>query len=81
MTLTRDRIETLVITIQAAFLEEPTVDLTLRDVRKRFAVDDVTCRAVLGALVDAHVLEHTARGRYARFFPAGTASRAARVAA
>lgn len=81
MTLTRDRIESLVMTMQAAFLDEPTLGLTLQDARRRFAVDDGTCRAVLGALVDACVLENTPSGRYVRFFPHGAGSRVAGFAA
>ena len=81
MTLTRDRIEGLVMTMQAAFLDEPTLGLTLQDARRRLAVDDRTCRAVLGALVDARVLENTASGRYVRLFPDAAGSRAAGFAA
>ena len=56
MTPTRGRIENLVMRIQTAFLENPTLSLTLPAAQRRFGIDEVTCAGVLGALVDARVL-------------------------
>ena len=39
-----------------AFLENPTLSLTLPAAQRRFGADEVTCAGVLGALVDAGVL-------------------------
>jgi hypothetical protein len=76
MTATRDRIEDLVLRIQAAFLDNPTLMLTLPAAEKRFGIDDVICASVLDALVDARVL--TARkGAYRRYVPRLAARRAA----
>jgi hypothetical protein len=68
MTSTRSRIESLVMQMQSGFLDNPTLSLTLAAAQQRFAVDEVTCAGVLGALVDAQVL--TKRdGVYRRNFP------------
>ena len=42
--------------IQTAFLENPTLSLTLPAAQRRFGLDEVTCAGLLGALVDAQVL-------------------------
>ena len=68
MTGTRRRIEGLVMQIQSAFLEHPTLWLTLPAAQRRFGIDEVTCAGVLGALVDARVLTK-ADGTYRRHFP------------
>jgi len=68
MTRNQRRIEGLVMQMQAAFLEAPTRSLTLRDAQQRFGVDEVTCTAVLGALVDARVV-NTREGVYRRNVP------------
>ena len=68
MTPTRGRIDSLVMQIQSAFLENPTLALTLPAAQRRFDVDEVTCAGVLGALVDARVLT-TREGAYRRHFP------------
>jgi hypothetical protein len=60
---------TLVVQMQAAFLETSGLTLTLRDAQRRFGVDAVTCEAVLGALLDAGVLKMTAEGGYTRLVP------------
>jgi hypothetical protein len=65
----RTWVETLVTQVQGEFLETPTLRLTLPQAERRFGIDRVSCEAVLGALVDAHVLARSADGRYARFFP------------
>jgi hypothetical protein len=55
--------------MQNEFLDTPTLDLTLAEAERRFGADDVTCAAVLGALVDAGVLARTPGGTYVRFVP------------
>ncbi len=75
MTTTRGRIENLVMRVQADFLENPRLALTLPDTQKRFGIDEVTCAAVLGALVEARVLIQR-QGVYLRHVPR-VASRAA----
>jgi hypothetical protein len=67
-TWTRSRIERLVTQMQSAFLDNPSLSLTLSGARRRFGVDDVACAAVLGALVDAGVLTER-DGVYRRHFP------------
>lgn len=56
MTLTRSFIESLVMRMQSVFLENPTLSLTVAAAQRWFGVDEVTCAAVLGVLVDARVL-------------------------
>ena len=68
MTSTRSFIESLVIQIQSAFLENPMLSLTLSAAQRRFGVDAVTCAGVLSALVDAQVLVKD-HGVYRRSFP------------
>jgi len=68
VTSTRSRIEHLVTQMQAAFLGDPMLSLTLAAAQRRFDVDDVTCAGVLGALVEAHVLTRH-EGVYRRHFP------------
>ena len=68
MTLTRGRLESLVMQVQTAFLENPALSLTLPTAQRRFGIDDVTCAGVLGALVDARVLTER-RGAYRRYLP------------
>jgi hypothetical protein len=70
MPLTCDEIGTLVTRIQAVFLETPDLRLTLDQAERRFHIDRLTCEAVLGALVDGHVLNHLGTGNYRRRFPA-----------
>ena len=43
MTPTRGQIESLVMRIQTAFLECPTLSLTLPAAQRWFGVDEVTC--------------------------------------
>ena len=68
MTPTRDRLESLVMQVQTAFLENPALSLTLPTAQRRFGIDDVTCAGVLGALVDARVLTER-QGAYRRYLP------------
>ncbi len=56
----RRRIEDLVMRIEGEFLEAPELKLTVPQAQRRFGVDEMTCEAVLDALVDAAVLFKTA---------------------
>jgi hypothetical protein len=76
MTPTRRHIESLVIRIQNAFLDNPALALTLPAAQERFGIDGATGAGVLAALVDAGVLTVRA-GTYRRRFPAGLERRAA----
>lgn len=69
MTASCDRIGTLVMRMQSDFLEDPELTLTLPQAERRFHVDEITCKAVLGALVDAGVLAKVHGGAYVRLFP------------
>ena len=69
MSLNCWRIAALVTKIQNDFLDIPGLTLTLSQARNRFGTDERTCDAVLGALVDAHVLARTPDNSYVRFFP------------
>lgn len=69
MFATRSRIGHLVTTIQDNFLDTPGLGLTLADATQRFALDKVTCEALLGVLVDTGVLTKDRAGHYIRFFP------------
>jgi len=68
MTASRKRIQDLLLQIQSDFLENPTLSLTRPAAQTRFGIDEVTCAAVLGALVDAQVLTERG-GNYRRYFP------------
>jgi hypothetical protein len=68
ITSTRSRLESLVMQIQSAFLDNPMLSLTLAAAERRFGIDEVTCAGVLGALVDARVLTRR-EGVYRRNFP------------
>ena len=70
---TRDRIESLVIQMQTAFLDIPHLRLTITDAMKQFGESRRMCEAVLVALVEAKVLTQT-DGLYVRRFPQGAAS-------
>jgi hypothetical protein len=69
MASNRTWVETLVTRVQREFLDTPSLRLTLPQAERHFALDRASCEAVLGALVDAHVLARSADGRYARSFP------------
>jgi hypothetical protein len=69
MTFTAHEIGSLVLRVQDAFLEHPTLHLTVPQAQREFGMDAFTCRGLLGALVDAHVLARTPDGVYARIFP------------
>ena len=71
------RIQSLVVSMQQAFLDAPALRLTRAQAARRFAVDGATCEAVLGALVSAGVLTTTSQGQYVRFYPRLTQKAAA----
>lgn len=52
--------------IQAEFLEMPGLRLTVHQVRRLCGVDDLVCKAVLDALVEAKFLCVKSDGSYAR---------------
>ena len=54
--------------IQNAFLDYPTLSLTLPTAERWLRADAGTCAAVLDALVEAQVLTRR-EGRYVRYFP------------
>ena len=63
------RIQALVMQMQNDFLDTPALALTVAQAQRRFGVDAATCEAILGALVDAHVLTLAPTGVYRRWFP------------
>jgi hypothetical protein len=69
MAVSSGHITALVTKIQNDFLDTPSLTLTLPQAQKRFSVDEITCEAVLGTLVDAGVLARTSDDAYVRFFP------------
>ena len=69
MTANRGQVGRLVVQVQNAFLDMPKLTLSLAEAGRWFEMDETTCSAVLGALVDAGVLTRTADGAYTRFFP------------
>jgi hypothetical protein len=71
MPLSCDEIGTLVTRMQADFLQNPGLRLTLDEAERRFHVDRLTCEAVLGALTEGRVLTRDATGRYRRRLPSG----------
>ena len=56
MISTGNRICTLIVEIQDAFLNTPDLTLSPTDAVRRFGADRITCEAVLDALVDVRVL-------------------------
>jgi hypothetical protein len=65
----RRRIEDLLLRIEGEFLAVPELHLTVSEAGRRFGSDEITCEAVLEALVDAAVLVRTSDRVYSRFFP------------
>lgn len=63
------RIADLVMRIESGFLETPELKLTVPEAQRRFALDEITCEAILEALVDAAVLFKTRDRVYGRLFP------------
>jgi hypothetical protein len=52
--------------IRGEYLELPGLILTTQQVQRLFALDGLTCEAVLAALVDVDFLARTSDGRYVR---------------
>ena len=69
MTNRRRLIEDLVMRIEGEFVEHPELKLTVPQAQRRFGVDEITCEAVLDALVEATVLFKTRDRVYGRYFP------------
>ena len=65
----RRRIEDLLVRIESEFLATPELRLTVSEAQRRFEADEITCEAVLDALVDAGVLFKTPDRVYGRLFP------------
>ena len=74
MNANQRRIADLVMRIESEFLETPELKLTIPDAQRRFGIDEITCEAVLDALVDATVLFKTRDRVYGRLFPHAAAS-------
>jgi hypothetical protein len=55
--------------VEGEFLETPGLRLTIPEAQRRFAIDEITCEALLDALVDASVLFRTRDLVYGRLFP------------
>ena len=70
----RRSIEDLVMRVEGAFLDTPALKLTVSDAERRFSADEITCEAVLDALVDSQVLFKTADRVYGRLFPHSAAA-------
>ncbi len=52
--------------IQAEYLEIPGLHLTRAQVRRLWSLDDLTCDALLSALVEGSFLRRTRTGAYVR---------------
>jgi len=66
---TKRQIEDLVMRIEGEFLETPGLMLTVVEAQRRFGMDEITCEAVLDALVDSGVLFKTRDRVYGRLYP------------
>ena len=62
-------IEDLLLRIESEFLATPELRMTVADAERRFGADEVTCEAILDALVDGAVLFKTPDRVYGRYFP------------
>jgi len=71
MSVTRAQIEALLMRVQNEFLATPALELPVREASQRFGLEIESCKAILDALVDAHVLRVTSEGVYARLVPRG----------
>jgi hypothetical protein len=58
--------ERLLERIEREYEEQPGLNLTSEQARRLWGLDGATCRAVLSALEDAHVLRRTHEGRFVR---------------
>ena len=52
--------------IRAEYLEIPGLHLTRNQVQRLWGLDDLTCDALLGALVDVRFLRRTSTGAYVK---------------
>jgi len=52
--------------IRGEYLELPGLSLTCEQAQRLYALDSLTCEAVLAALVDVQFLDRTRDGRYVR---------------
>jgi len=59
-------IQDVVRRIRCEFLEMPGLRLTPEQARRLWRLDETSCDAVLGALVDAHFLARTRDGAFVR---------------
>jgi len=66
MSAHRRRIEDLLVRIENEFLADPDLKLTVSEASRRFSADDVTCEAVLDALVELFDVGKTADRVYGR---------------
>jgi len=57
-------IQDVVRRIRGEFLEMPGLRLTPEQARRLWRLDETSCEAVLGALVDAHFLARTRDGAF-----------------
>ena len=69
MTVSCGQLGDLVLRMQDDFLEIPGLTLTLEEAERRFALDAVTCDAVLATLAQAKVLTRNGDRAYRRHFP------------
>ena len=60
--------------IEGEFLATPGLQMTIAEAERRFGADEITCEAVLEALVDAAVLCKTRDRVYGRFVPHSAAA-------
>jgi hypothetical protein len=65
----RRQLEDLVMRIEGEFLDTPGLRLTVAEAQRRFGADEITCEAVLDALVDSAVLFKARDRVYGRLFP------------
>jgi len=66
MSAHRRRIEDLLMRMESEFLAAPDLRVTVSEAGRRFGADEVTCEAILDALVDAAVLCKTPDRVYGR---------------
>ena len=59
-------IQEVVLRIRGEFLEMPGLRLTPQQARRLWRLDETSCEAVLGALVDARFLAKTRDGAFIR---------------
>ena len=69
---TRGWVQDMVMRIQDAFLDAPTLTLTPAEAARRFGLDQIASEAFLGALSDAGVVFKRPDGAYARSIPSAS---------